>query len=135
MASAESLEPCPDCGALFPPSAGPTHRYIGASAGCWALYAALCAGQQPDAELVEASRVSRRLPSRADRASDASIAALMVDAYAARHHGVPSPQAVQSVAVHLLVLHGVCRRGQRAAQAHWIRHRALRTRRIFHWLT
>ena len=27
------LLPCPGCGALFPPSDGPTHRYLGASAG------------------------------------------------------------------------------------------------------
>jgi hypothetical protein len=31
------LTPCPGCGALFPPFEEPTHRYIGASAGCWAL--------------------------------------------------------------------------------------------------
>jgi hypothetical protein len=60
--------------------------------------------------------------------------ALMVDAYAAQHHGVPSPQAIQSVAVHLLVLHGTLGLGVESQRALWIRQRALRQRSVFHWL-
>lgn len=106
---------CADCGATFPASGGPSHEYIGGSPECWALYSALVAGQ---------------VPGRPLQADDA----LLVDAYAAQHHGVPSPQAIQSVAVHLLVLHGVFRRGLGPAQALWVRRRALRRRGVFAWL-
>ncbi len=61
--------------------------------------------------------------------------ALVVDAYAAQHHGTPSPQAIQSVAVHLLALHGTLRRGVDPSGALWIRQRALRRRGGFHWLS
>jgi hypothetical protein len=61
--------------------------------------------------------------------------ALVVDAYAAQHHGTPSPQAIQSVAVHLLALHGTLRRGVDPAGALWVRNRALRRRGGFHWLS
>ncbi|MGH2393582.1 MAG: DUF5946 family protein [Candidatus Limnocylindria bacterium] len=66
---------------------GPTHRYIGASPACWDVYTRALAGDPPIGE--------RR------------GAALVVDAYAAQHPGEASPQATQSVAVHLVVLHGV----------------------------
>jgi hypothetical protein len=63
-----------------------------------------------------------------------------VDAYLAQHHGVPSPQAIQSVAVHLLVLYGVMHEGMPPENALWIRQRTTRPaqkRRThrFHWLT
>lgn len=119
-ASSLNLEPCPNCTALLPPLDGPTHRYIGASAACWALYSALNVGEPPVAPTPYAS--------------------LMVDAYAAQHYGVPSPQAIQSVAVHLLTLYGVLEAGQPVAQALWLRTRPLRTGKSakqsrFHWLT
>jgi hypothetical protein len=38
----------------------------------------------------------------------------------------PSPQAIQSVAVHLLTLHGVFAHGLEPGQALWLRRRALR---------
>jgi hypothetical protein len=51
---------------------------------------------------------------------------LLVDAYAAQHPGVPSPQAIQSVAVHLLTLNGILERGVGLENALWLRRRALR---------
>jgi hypothetical protein len=123
------LEPCPGCGALFPPADGPTHRYIGASAGCWALFAPRSAGEAPDPALLAASRVPAVAPP--PFAPAPALAGLVADAYAAQHHGDASPQAVQSVAVHLLVLHGVARRGVEPGRAQWIRLRALRTRGVF----
>lgn len=99
---------------------GPTHRYIGASPACWAMYSNLLnAGEQPI------------LPTPAR--------GMIVDAYAAQQAGVPSDQAVQSVAVHLLVLHGVFVREAEPARALWIRRRALREtgasrRGRFRWL-
>jgi hypothetical protein len=100
------------------------------------LYTAIAAGQTPDADLVAHSRVpAHGAPLPASHAPP-ELAALLVDAYAVQHHGVPtSPQAVQSVAVHLLSLHGVIGLGQRVDRALWIRRRALRERGIFHWLT
>lgn len=114
------MEPCPNCTALLPPHDGPTHRYIGASAACWALYSALNVGEPPVAPTPYAS--------------------LMVDAYAAQHYGVPSPQAIQSVAVHLLTLYGVLEEGLAVEQALWLRTRPLRDGKTakhsrFHWLT
>jgi hypothetical protein len=35
------LRPCPGYEVLVPEIDGPTHRYIGASAGCWAAYGKL----------------------------------------------------------------------------------------------
>jgi hypothetical protein len=114
------LEPCPNCHALLPPQNGPTHRYIGASPACWALYSGLNVGEPPVA------------PGRYN--------ALLVDAYAAQHYGVPSPQAIQSVAVHLITLYGILEQGQPIAQAIWLRTRPLRDGKTpkhtrFHWLT
>lgn len=118
--TSSALAPCPNCGALLPPDNGPTHRYIGASAACWALYSALNVGAPPVA------------PGRYN--------ALLVDAYAAQHYGVPSPQAIQSVAVHLITLYGILEQGQPLEQVIWLRTRPLRDGKMskhsrFHWLT
>lgn len=53
---------------------------------------------------------------------------LLVDAYAAQHPGTPSPQAIQSVAVHLLTLHGVFAHGTGVDRALWLRLEALQER-------
>jgi hypothetical protein len=87
-------EVCPDCGIVLPQLAesDPTHRYIGASASCWQLFSYLLnAGEPPVA------------PGR--------LNPLLVDAYCVQHHGTPSPQAINSVAVHALALHGVLAAG------------------------
>ena len=52
--------------------------------------------------------------------------ALLVDAYAAQHPGIPSDQAIQSVAVHLLTLYGILERGVSIDRAVWLRTRPLR---------
>jgi hypothetical protein len=70
---------CIGCGALVPDIDGPTHRYIGASPGCWATYTELAAGGLP-------------------------LSALAVDAYAVQHPGVPGPQSTPSVWIHLITL-------------------------------
>lgn len=106
--SPEPLEPCPGCRALLPPLDGPTHRYIGASPACWALYTALGVGEPPIAS--------------------APANGLLVDAYAAQHPGTPSPQAIQSVAVHLLTLHGVFAHGVGVERALWLRLESLQER-------
>ena len=80
-------ESCPGCRAALTPVNGPTHRYIGTSPSCWDVYTRVLAGDPP--------------------IGGGRGAALLVDAYAAQHPGESSPQATQSVAVHLVVLHGV----------------------------
>lgn len=113
--------PCTDCGAVLPVLDGPQHRYLGASAACWAVFSAL------------------------NNAGDPPLApgahnGLITDAYAVQHPGEPSPQAIQSVAVHLLVLYAVFDQGLDPVQALDVRIRALgrypdRKRDRFHWLT
>lgn len=115
------LEPCPDCRALLPPTDGPTHRYIGASSACWTMYSNLLNGGEPPLA-----------PSPHN--------ALLADAYAAQHPGIPSDQAIQSVAVHTLTLYGVLERGVAMDKVGWLRPRPLRQQRTakrgrFHWLT
>jgi hypothetical protein len=46
--------------------------------------------------------------------------ALLGDAYAAQHPGTPSPQAIQSVAVHLLALYAVLEKGVASEMALWV---------------
>ena len=130
-----SADVCPGCGVHYPPWQGPTHAYIGASPACWATYTALNAGGEPAPELIRGSVVAR--PVAASGKEDPGIAANMfVDAYAAQHHGIEERRAIQSVAIHLIVLHGVFNRGKKPAEAMWIRVRVLRNRGgAFHWLT
>lgn len=91
-----ALIPCVGCGALVPDTDGPTHRYIGASPGCWQAYGELLArGYVLD---VEGTRYGP--PHR-----------LVVDTYAAQHPGVPGKQSSQSVAAHLFILCLVLERG------------------------
>ena len=105
-------ETCPDCRVVLPKFDGPVHRYLGASPSCWAMYAALGAGEPPIAP--------------------GPLNALLVDAYAAQHPGplmhfsAPSNQAIQSVTVHLLTLYAILERGVPIERALWLRTRPLR---------
>ena len=125
--------PCPGCGALFPPYEGPTHRYLGASGACWALFNSIVVGQDPEViELLTGSRVpdtSVAIPAR----TDASLDALFGDAYGVQHHGEESPQAIQSVAVHLLNVHGII--AGKTTRPGWALARAVRQKGVFHKLT
>jgi hypothetical protein len=65
---------------------------------------------------------------------------LITDAYAVQHPGTPSPQAVQSVTVHLLALYGILDLGLDPDRALDIRVRALQhgstpKHARYHWLT
>jgi hypothetical protein len=124
------LIPCPGCGALFPPYDGPTHRYVGASAACWALVSALTSGSPPEPELLARS-CTPQIAISWSRKDALPLDAVWGDAYGVQHHGDDSPQAIQSVAIHLLTLHGAFTRG---ADGMWIRRRALRTRGVYHKL-
>lgn len=90
----DKLVACVGCGALVPDIDGPTHRYIGASPGCWQTYG--------------------ELQARGYGGSDAPLPftmhRLVVDIYAAQHPGVPGKQSSQSVASHLFILCAVLER-------------------------
>ncbi len=85
--------PCVGCGAPVPDVGGPTHRYMGASPGCWAAYGEVLEGEY------------------ADYPRFAPVHRLTVDAYAAQHPGKPSPRSIGSVGVHLVRLHLQLERG------------------------
>ena len=87
------LRPCFGCGASVPDEEGPTHRYLGASPGCWRLYGEVLGREYADYERF------------------APVHRLTVDAYAAQHPGTPSPQSIGSVAAHLIRLHLQLERG------------------------
>ena len=127
------LAPCQGCGALFPPYDGPTHRYIGASAACWALFngsevlrSPEPTGLLPQSPIPETAVV---IPPR----NDASLDSLFGDAYGVQHHGDESPQSIQSVALHLLNVHGII--AGRTTRPGWALGRALRKKGVFHKLT
>jgi Family of unknown function (DUF5946) len=81
------LEPCVGCGALVRAvdGPGPTHEYMLASPGCWALFGEVSAREYSDVRY---------------RASGLQ----MVDAYAVQHPGVPERRSSQSVWIHLVSL-------------------------------
>ena len=110
------------------------HPYIGASPSCWALQSALLIGETEDTDLSRHVPRSPELSPGVAKALSSIGTGVMVDAYAAQHPGVPSPQAIQSVAVHVLTLHGVIERGVASENAMWVRRRPLRWKGIFWWL-
>lgn len=69
----------------MPEIAGPTHRYLEASPGCWKLYGEVLSLEYGDRTYWGSHR-------------------LTVDTYAVQHPGRPSAQSVRSVAIHLISL-------------------------------
>jgi hypothetical protein len=106
---------CVGCGALVPDVDGPTHRYLGASPGCWALYG----------ELLSAESLVREL---------APMQRLTINTYAVQHPGVPGPQTKQSLWVHLVGLCLVLERAQPAGRTTVLMARLVGTRRAWPWL-
>jgi hypothetical protein len=125
-----ALSPCPGCGALFPPHDAPTHRYIGASAGCWALFSWSGVNEEPYVTaLVERSRIPDDIAPLSAHSDIASLDSLSGDAYGVQHHGDDSPQAIQSVALHLLNIHGII--SGNTTRPRWPIERAIRIRGVF----
>ena len=85
MTQSSKLKMCVGCGALVPDIDGATHKYIGAPAGCWAVFGEVLAKEFSDVAYF-------------------SVHQLTVDTYAVQHPGTPSRQSIQSVAVHLVSL-------------------------------
>ena len=126
------LIPCPGCGALFPPHDGPTHRYVGASSACWALIQSLRSGSPPAPELLTQSSAPHITSTFRPHKDAGLLERVWGDAYGVQHHGDESPQAIQSVAAHLLDLHAIIT--GHTTQPGWALGRAVRTRGVFHKL-
>lgn len=102
---------CPGCGALLETTDGATHKYLGSSPACWAVYGMVLAQEYQDPAYMASHHYT-------------------VDAYALQHPGSPSPQTIQSAAVHLLSLYAVLELGsghdfavrtmQAAGERRWI---------------
>ena len=108
---------CAGCGGLFPDLAGPTHRYMESSPGCWKTYG------QVLAMVYQSHNVFQ------------PVHRLSVDAYAAQHPGRPSPQSIQSVAVHLIRLCLILEGGLPMAAANDAMLKAGEQSARFVWLT
>jgi len=131
--SSTVLSACPGCGALFPPYDGPTHRYIGASAGCWAIFNwDARTATQDTTGLVAQSRAPETRVLVSANSDLPTFDSLLGDAYGVQHHGEDSPQAIQSVALHLLNLHGII--SGKTTRPRWPIERAIRRRGVFHKL-
>ena len=104
------------CGAEVPRIDGPTHRYMLSAPGCWALFGELLAGMYGAGS---AQNLRRRC----------------ADAFAVQHPGTPGPQAIQSVAGHLMSLHAQFELGQSPERAHAILEAVVRNEHILRWLT
>jgi hypothetical protein len=76
---------CVGCGVELEEFDGPQHPYMESSAACWAMYGEVLAREYSDPACMQVHR-------------------LTVDSYAIQHPGRPSPQAVQSIALHLISL-------------------------------
>jgi len=83
---------CSGCGVELPAHDGPVHRYLESSPAWWAKYGELLAREYQNPEFMAAHR-------------------LTVDSCAVQHPGRPSPQSIQSVAVHPISLHAVLELG------------------------
>jgi len=112
---APKMTPCPGCHALVADVEGATHPYIGASAGCWAIFGQILAKEYGEYYYPAVHRVT-------------------VDAYAAQHPGTPSRRSIQSVAIHLLSLHLILERGFPSPQATEAIRKALEHAERFVWL-
>ena len=77
--------PCPGCGVVLPAVSMPPHRYVNASAACWAAYGEVLAAEYSDPLIFGGCHE------------------LSVDAYIAQHPGGGHP--TRSVVVHLAGLH------------------------------
>jgi hypothetical protein len=82
--------------------------------------------------LIAGSQVPTQGETNIEHSEVRQLDGLLGDAYGVQHHGGDSPQAIQSVAVHLLNIHAIVQ--GRSTRAGWAIQRALRTRGVFHKL-
>ncbi len=91
------------------------HRYLESSPGCWAVYGEVLAREYQQPAYFQAHK-------------------LTVDAYAVQHPGQPSPQSIQSVAVHLIRLCLLLERGLDMERANAAMLSATSQKTKYHWL-
>lgn len=107
--------PCVGCGALVPDSDGPTHAYVGASPGCWAVFGEVLAG-------------------RYEVATGSASESMSTDTYMVQHPGVPERRSSQSVWVHLVALCLALEHGMAAGARIDAMRRMLAPGTTFSWL-
>jgi len=105
---------CPGCGVVLPGVDGPTHDYMESSPACWAVYGEVLAREYSD--------ITYRAVHR-----------LTVDTYAVQHPGGDSPQAIQSVAAHLVSMYLMLELGYSSSRATTMLKAAVEAGR-FEWL-
>lgn len=110
------IDECSSCGAKTPVSStGDTHRYLGASPGCWARFGEVLAHEYSDPLYF-------------------SVHALTVDAYAVQHPGQESPQTISSINVHLVSLYAHYRDGVTLDELPQLKARMTKRKDLFRWL-
>jgi len=114
MSAGPETSACPGCGLVLPAHDGPTHRYLGASAACWAFYGRLMALEF-------------------NNAAYSAVHQMSTDTYAVQHPGVPERRTIQSVAIHLMTLCLVLERGTDPLDGPRLHNRMV-ARPVFHWL-
>lgn len=116
MGPRETMNVCSGCGGRFADAPGGTvHRYMESSPGCWAAYGEVLAREYEQPAFFQAHQFT-------------------VDAYAVQHPGRPSPQSIQSVAVHLIRLCLTLEHGASVEAATAVMHSATQRKDAFHWL-
>ena len=108
---------CIGCRGQVPNSDGPTHAYVGASPGCWAIFGEVRAREY---SLPGYAAVGHRLTT---------------DAYMVRHPVVEGRQSTQSVWVHLVGLYLVLECGLTQEAATTATAKLLARDQAFRWLT
>ena len=112
--NSEDTDRCPGCGIVAPSDGGPTHAYLGSSAGCWRRYGEILAREFQEPEWFASHQIT-------------------VDAYAAQHPGVPERRSAQSVALHLTTLGLIFERDFDPADAPKL-HKRMAHRPDYSWL-
>jgi hypothetical protein len=103
------------CGAQVPDMDGPVHAYMDSTPGCWNRYGDILAREYSDINYMKFHQIT-------------------VDSFACQHYGVPSPQSIQSVNLHLASLHLIFARGKDMVFANHSIQKLVRFKSEFTWL-
>ncbi len=113
----DKLVCCIGCGAYVPDTEGPTHKYLGASPGCWEIFGDILAKEYNDPAYMKVHR-------------------LTVDAYAVQHPGNKSAQTIQSINLHLIALCATLEHGVEYPFIPKIMNKKIKEyKKVFTWLT
>lgn len=109
------IEKCPGCGIMCPKYNDVTHEYLGASAGCWAIYGEVLAREYSDFRYIKGHQYT-------------------VDAYSVQHPGQPERRTIQSIATHLISLYAAFELKMRPEKMPQLRKKAADSEIVFFWL-